>query len=79
MAEIELSVLERQCLDRRISDIATLAHEAAAWEEARNAVATGVDWRFTTPTHASNSSDYTRQYNVDRALERFYRQVAGTI
>jgi hypothetical protein len=49
MAEIELSVLGRQCLDRRISDIATLAHEAAAWEVARNAVATGVDWRFTTP------------------------------
>jgi hypothetical protein len=48
MAEIELSVLGRQCLDRRISDIATLAHEAAAWEVARNAVATGVDWRFTT-------------------------------
>jgi len=49
MAEIELSVLDRQCLDRRISDIATLAHEAAAWEDARNAIATSVDWRFTTP------------------------------
>lgn len=49
MAEIELSVLGRQCLDRRISDVATLAHEAAAWEVARNAIATGVDWRFTTP------------------------------
>jgi len=49
MAEIELSVLGRQCLDRRISDVAVLAHEAAAWEVARNGVATGVDWRFTTP------------------------------
>jgi len=48
MAEIELSVLDRQCLDRRIGDITTLAHEAAAWEAARNATATAVDWRFTT-------------------------------
>ena len=49
MAEIELSVLDRQCLDRRIGDTTTLAQQAAAWEAARNAVATGVDWRFTTP------------------------------
>jgi hypothetical protein len=48
MAEIELSVLDRQCLDRRISDTRTLAQEVAAWEAARNAVATDVDWRFTT-------------------------------
>ena len=48
MAEIELSVLERQCLDRRIGDEATLAQQVAAWEAARNARATLVDWRFTT-------------------------------
>jgi hypothetical protein len=48
MAEIELSVLSRQCLDRRIPDQETLAMEVAAWEEERNASGATVDWRFTT-------------------------------
>ena len=48
IAEIELSALSRQCLDRRIPDRATLAAEAAAWEEERNAEAVTVDWQFTT-------------------------------
>jgi hypothetical protein len=49
MAEIELSVLSRQCLDRRIPDVATLTREVAAWEQARNASPHPVDWRFTPP------------------------------
>jgi hypothetical protein len=48
IAEIELSVLSRQCLDRRVPDAATLAREVAAWQERRNAAAAPVDWRFTT-------------------------------
>ena len=48
MAEIELSVLAGQCLDRRLADRATLEREAAAWEATRNATGRGVDWRFTT-------------------------------
>lgn len=48
MAEIELSVLGRQCLDRRIPDFATLEPEVAAWEEQRNPEQTWIDWRFTT-------------------------------
>jgi hypothetical protein len=48
MAEIELSVLARQCLDRRISDADTLAAEVAAWEAERNARSTTIKWRFTT-------------------------------
>ncbi len=48
MAEIELSVLARQCLGRRLPDRETLAREVAAWEAARNASSTAVDWRFTT-------------------------------
>jgi len=48
VAEIELSVLSRQCLNRRIADLQTLAEEAGAWQQRRNADATGVDWRFTT-------------------------------
>jgi transposase len=48
MAEIELSVLGRQCLDRRIPDEATLVREVAAWGLDRNAHRTTIDWRFTT-------------------------------
>jgi transposase len=49
MAEIELSILSRQCLDRRIPDTDTLTLEIAAWEQARNANARPVNWHFTTP------------------------------
>jgi hypothetical protein len=48
IAEIELSVLSRQCLDRRVPDAATLVREVAAWQQRRNAVTCTVDWRFTT-------------------------------
>lgn len=48
MAETELSVLGRQCLDRRIPDQPTLAHEVAAWENKRNTATVKVDWHFTT-------------------------------
>jgi hypothetical protein len=48
MAEIELSVLARQCLDRRIPDRETLTQEVAAWEAERNARGVIADWRFTT-------------------------------
>ena len=48
MAEIELSVLGRQCLAGRIPDQQTLRREVAAWESARNGKGSTVDWRFTT-------------------------------
>ncbi len=48
MAEIELSVLAGQCLDRRMPDRATLEREVAAWETKRNAAQSTIDWRFTT-------------------------------
>ena len=48
MAEIELSVLARQCLERRIPDQETLIQEVAAWEEQRNQEEKSIDWRFTT-------------------------------
>lgn len=47
MAELELSVLQRQCLDRRIPDAATLAEAVAAWARARNAIAAPAHWTFT--------------------------------
>ena len=46
MAEIELSVLQRQCLARRIPDEATLVREIAAWEAQRNKERATIDWRF---------------------------------
>ena len=46
MAEIELSVLQRQCLGRRLPDEATLVHEIAAWEKQRNEQQATIDWRF---------------------------------
>ena len=48
IAEIELSVLSKQCLDRRMADLETVRSETKAWEHERNAKQTGVDWHFTT-------------------------------
>jgi len=48
VAEIELSALSRQCLDRRIPDFSTLQMQIAAWEDDRNNRQTQVDWQFTT-------------------------------
>jgi transposase len=48
VAELELSVLARQCLDRRLPDRVTLAGEVAAWEAERNAAVVTVGWQFTT-------------------------------
>jgi hypothetical protein len=48
MAEVELSVLAGQCLDRRIESREELEREVAAWEEPRNERQVGVRWRFTT-------------------------------
>lgn len=48
MAETELSVLARQCLDRRLESKALLAQQVAIWEKERNQACTKIDWRFTT-------------------------------
>ena len=47
MVEIELSVLSRQCLNRRIPNQETMKREIAAWEEERNEQKATVNWRFT--------------------------------
>ena len=49
MAEIELSALKGQCLDRRIADMATMQVEVANWENDRNNTSRTIDWQFTTP------------------------------
>ena len=48
VAEMELSVLARQCLDHRIPDLEALRREVAAWVRGKNAAVARVDWQFTT-------------------------------
>ena len=48
MAEIEFSVVDRQCLDRWLQDIETVQSEIVAWELPRNEQNIGIDWQFTT-------------------------------
>lgn len=62
VAEIELSVLTKQCLARRISDISKLRRETAAWARHLNNAQTGVDWHFTSK-------------NARTRLNRLYPQV----
>jgi transposase len=59
MVEIELSILARQCLKRRIGDMKTLEHEVLAWVNERNAQKATVQWRFT-------------KNDARTKLERFY-------
>jgi hypothetical protein len=47
MVEIEIGVMVKQCLDRRIADKATLISEIAAWERRRNATKARINWMFT--------------------------------
>lgn len=48
IAEIELSALTAQCLDRRIPDIETMRREVAAWQKHRNLRGAPINWHFTT-------------------------------
>ena len=70
MAEIELGVLSRQCLDRRIPDQRVLRGEVAAWARKRNRE--GYEWTGASPPpmRVSSSSLSTHQYNPDGLLAR---------
>ena len=59
MAEIQISILERQCLGRWLTDQAQVSREVSAWQRRRNAQRQGIDWTF------------TRQ-DADRKLSRHY-------
>jgi hypothetical protein len=48
MAEIELSILSKQCIDRRIPDKINLTNEIAAWKDKRNNNSSKMNWQFTT-------------------------------
>lgn len=47
MAEIEIGIMNRQCLDRRIDDVNVMRREVAAWEQSRNATQARIHWTFT--------------------------------
>ena len=47
ICEIELSVLGKQCLNRRIEDMATITSEVKKWQEQRNNKKATIDWQFT--------------------------------
>ena len=47
MAEIELAALSKQCLDRRIAKMKTLAAQVASWTKQRNRLKAGISWNFT--------------------------------
>jgi len=64
MAEIEIGILSRQCLDRRIASRELLQTEVDAWQEARNADERTIEWKF------------TRQ-DADRKLSRHYVSTLG--
>jgi len=49
MAEVEISVLAEQCLDRWLGSQVIIASEVGAWESERNAARATIDWRFTIP------------------------------
>ncbi len=59
MAEIEIGILERQCLARCAAEQATLTAEVAAWERRRNTAQCGIEWTFT-------------RKDADRKLRRHY-------
>ena len=62
MAEIELSALSKQCLDRRIGKIETMAEEVRAWTKQRNRLGITIEWNFT-------KNDARRKFN------RFYETI----
>lgn len=71
MVEIEIGVLKRQCLDRRIEDKATLIKETAAWTRARNKARARVSWMFTTEQARSKlAKSYPIPAAETRALKR---------
>ena len=47
MAEIELNVINGQCLNRRIDDIRIIKRESSAWQKHRNNKGAKVNWQFT--------------------------------
>ena len=65
MAEIELSALSKQCLDRRIADMKTLKHEVSAWENERNSIGATVRWQFKKDNARDNSKGIIKNCKIN--------------
>jgi len=71
MVEIEIGVLARQCLDRRIDSYAHLVTETAAWEQQRNAAGARINWMFTTDkARAKMGRAYPKPAPTSRQTQR---------
>ena len=66
MAEVEISVLTEQCLDRRLGSQGIVASEVGAWKSERNAARATIDWRFTIP----NARDKLKKLYPVREVQR---------
>jgi hypothetical protein len=73
MAEIELSVHQRQCLQARIPDRPTLIKKVDAWESQRNASESTVYWRFTTEDVRIKLHKEQRFINLNNLMQRTQR------
>jgi hypothetical protein len=66
MVEIEIGVLKKQCLDRRIPDVALVRSEIAAWEKARNESGARIEWMFTVERARKKLGKVYRQLEARR-------------
>ena len=66
MVEIEIGVLKKQCLDRRIPDVALVRSEIAAWEKARNESGARIEWMFTVERARKKLGKVYRQLEAGR-------------
>ncbi len=69
MAEIEIGILSRQCLDQRIPDDESLRRHVAAWEDQRNAAREGINWMFGIETARTKLTKAYARVRSDRAPE----------
>ena len=79
MAESELAVLTRQCLNRRIPDKKTLEKEVAAWERHRNKHHAKADWQFTTEKARVKLKRLYPQFELTRATSPADASAAGRV
>ena len=70
MVEIEIGVLKKQCLDRRIPDVAIVRSEIAAWEKARNESGARIEWMFTVERARKKLGKVYRQLEASREEAR---------
>jgi hypothetical protein len=74
MAEIEIGIMNRQCLNRRIDDREVMRREIAAWELQRNQAESKIHWTFTIETARRKMAKPTRQSKAGEVLARIIHE-----